>query len=125
MSWFSRRKEERKADLVQTLSTAFGQALTGVLAAQTEQIKQSSQFLGTLQDLSARKAAQVLGSKGGRTTQKRKKEAKAATAAQQDCGLCVDPNRRDVTLEMLAYHRQHGGTPVPQTQTLDPAEVGN
>ena len=104
---------------------ALGQALTGVWTAQTEQIKQSSAFLGTLQDLSARKAAQVLGSKGGRTTQKRKKEARAAAATQQDCGLCVDPNRRDVTMEMLHYHRQHGGTPVPQTQPLDPGEVGN
>src|SRR5216683_3061320 len=124
MGWFSRRKEERQASMVATLSQAFAQALTGVLSAQTVQIQQSSAFLGTLQDLSARKAAQVLGSKGGRTTQRRKKEAKIERAQRQDCGLCIDPGRRDVTLEMIAFHRQHGDPhPVPKVET--PEEVGN
>src|SRR5882672_12150339 len=109
MGWWQRRKDQRNADLMQTMVAALGQALTGVWTAQTEQIKQSSAFLGTLQDLSARKAAQVLGSKGGRTTQRRKKEAKAASASRRECVLCDNPMHRGTTLEQITFHRLHEG----------------
>jgi len=109
MGWFSKRREEKQASLVGTMAAAFAQALSGVLQAQSAQIKQSSEFLGTLQDLSARKAAQVLGSKGGRTTQRRKKEAKAAAAGRRECVLCDNPMHRGTTLEQITFHRLHEG----------------
>lgn len=125
MGWFKRRKEAEQASLVATMSAAFAQALAGVLGAQTEQIKQSSAFLGTLQDLSARKAAQVMGSRGGRKTQERKKAAKAAAATAQACPLCENPQRRGVTLEMIAFHRQHEAEPREPLSLPAPGEQGN
>jgi|SRR5581483_3467001 len=107
MAWFARKKEAQQATLVAAMSEAFAKALGGVLSAQTEQIKQSTSFLNTLQDLSARRAAQVLGGRGGRTTQRRRAERRAATSRPPDCALCKDPMRRGVTLEMIAFHRQH------------------
>jgi len=106
MSWWNRRKVEREARLVASMATAFATALGSVLQAQTEGIKQQGQFLNTLQDLSARKAAQVLGSKCGKQTARRR-AARAAASGKPSCALCDDPMRRGVTLEMIALHRQH------------------
>lgn len=125
MSWFfKRRKEAEQASLVTALTQAFAQALTGVLAAQTTQIETSSKFLGTLQDLSARKAAQVLGSRGGRESQKRKKAARLAPGERPACPLCANPFRQDVTLEMIAHHRLHGEAS-QDSPPEQPPEQGN
>jgi hypothetical protein len=126
MGWFRRRREAEEATLVATLTTALGTALSNVFANQTEQIKQSSAFLNQLQDLSARKAAQVLGSKGGRTTQKRKKAAQAVAAQQRECVLCRNPNHVNTTLEQINFHRQHEylDQENPPQGASDP-EVGN
>jgi hypothetical protein len=124
--WNKRRNEEREASLVAAMATAFAQALGSVLTAQTEGIKQQGQFLNTLQDLSARKAAQVLGSKGGRTTQKRKKEAKAERRGQE-CVLCRDPFHRGTTLQQIEFHRMHEGRGDEESQpqlALEPSANG-
>ena len=110
MGWWKDRQDRKKqaetVTLVTAMATAFATALGGVLSAQSEQIKQQGAFLGTLQDLSARKAATVLGSRGGRTTAARKRQKQAIA-----CPLCENPNRRGVTLEMLNFHRQHEPEP--------------
>jgi len=106
MAWWNRKKVEREANLVASMATAFATALGSVLQAQTEGIKQQGQFLNTLQDLSARKAAQVLGSKGGKQTARRR-AARVGATGKASCALCDDPMRRGVTLEMIALHRQH------------------
>ncbi len=108
MAWWGKRKEEREATLIAALTTAFAGAIGGVLSAQTAQIQQQGAFLGTLQDLSARKAAQVLGSRGGRRTTERKKKARDAVRAVQECVLCHDPMHRGTTLAQIDFHRQHG-----------------
>jgi hypothetical protein len=118
MAWWNRRREEREASLVASMATAFATALGSVLTAQTEGIRQQGQFLNTLQDLSARKAAQVLGSKGGRQTARRKAERKKALEAPS-CALCENPMRRGVTMEMINLHRQHGDRE-PQEQRALP-----
>jgi hypothetical protein len=92
---------------VSTLVTAVSTAVAGVLAAQTQQIEQQGKFLGTLQDLNAKSAAKMLGSKGGTTTARRKKEARKAAAAQQECVLCSNPLNQNTTLEQIQFHRQH------------------
>lgn len=126
MGWFKRRREAEEATLVATLTGALGAALTSVFANQTEQIKQSSAFLNQLQDLSARKAAQVLGSKGGRTTQKRKKAAREVLVQQAQCILCRNPNHQNTTLEQIQFHRQHEYVgPETAPQGADDPEVGN
>lgn len=122
MGWFrkSRQEEEEKtASLVASMATAFATALGSVLTAQTEGIKQQGSFLNTLQDLSARKAAQVLGSKGGRTTQSRKKAAKKAAAAEQQCVLCLNPMHRGTTLEQVNFHRMHEASVSQEPLALD------
>ena len=110
-----RESEQREASLVAAMATAFASALGSVLTAQTEGIRQQGQFLNTLQDLSARKAAQVLGSKGGRTTARRKKERKQVT---QECVLCRDPFHRGTTLEQISFHRGHEGRDGMETLTF-------
>lgn len=130
MSWWSERKRQAKeaetASLVSAMATAFAQALGSVLTAQTAQIQQQSAFLGTLQDLSARKAAQVLGSRGGVSTQRKRAKAKGFA-----CPLCENPNRRGVTLEMLNFHRAHEPEPTnralaaPQSAEATQDERGN
>lgn len=125
--WRKRREEAeeaKQASVVAAMSQAFATALGGVLSAQTEQIKQSSAFLGTLQDLSARKAAQVMGSRGGRTTAERKKKAREATAAQVECVLCRDPMHRGTTLQQIEFHRRHESLSPESPGTPDP-ERGN
>lgn len=128
MSWWKSRRQEREASLVASMATAFATALGSVLTAQTEGIRQQGQFLNTLQDLSARKAAQVLGSKGGRTTAERKKARKSLPKAAA-CALCQDPMRRGVTLEMLAIHRAHEPSRGEQFELPEPIsppeETGN
>lgn len=127
MGWFRSKKEAEQATLVSSMAKAFAEALAGVLTAQGKQIEQSSAFLGQLQDLSARKASQILGSRGGRETQKRKKKLREAAEAIQ-CRLCTNPMARGVTLQELDEHRRHEGAvrdaqlPPPGPET---PEVGN
>jgi hypothetical protein len=120
MGWLTRRREAKQASLVETLATALGKALGQVFEAQSKQIESSSRFLDQLQDLSARKAAQVMGSKGGRVTQQRKKLARKAAESPSPCALCQDPYRRGVTLQMIEFHRLHeeSGRPSPEDNAV-------
>lgn len=128
VGWWGRSKAERReaeqASLVTSMATAFATALAGVLTAQTTQITQQGAFLGTLQDLSARKAAQVLGSKGGSTTARRKKEAKRAAAAEPQCVLCDNPLHKGTTIAQIEFHRQHEMARLPPPATTE-AQEGN
>jgi len=99
---------DQEVRLVEVLANAFGQALQRTLDAQSNQINQQSGFLATLQDMSAKKAAQVMGQRGGRRTQERKRaRAQLLAPPHPECGLCIDPNRRDVSVEMVRAHNQH------------------
>ncbi|SRR5260370_40331064 len=102
---YKERRENRETRLVEVLMTAMGSAFGHVLDAQSKQIEQNARFLDSLQDLSARKAAQIMGSRGGKRSQERKKQRRAA--AELDCPLCDNPARKDVTLEMLEFHKRH------------------
>lgn len=108
MSWFSRRKEDRQANAVAMMAEAFGKALGSMLASQSQQMETQVKFLGVVSDLSAKQAAKIMGQKGGRVTQERKRQAKRA-AAQPACVLCADPMHRGTTLEQITLHRQHEG----------------
>ena len=111
MGWWKRRKENEQAVLITSMAQAFGQALAGVLTSQSEQIKQSTAFLSTIQDLSAKQTMRMMGQKGGRTTQARKKlKSKIAV----ECVLCANPMHRGTTLEQIAAHRLHEGDGVTE-----------
>jgi len=114
----SERREERDTHLVEVLAKAMGQAFGQVLDAQSKQIDQNAKFLDNLQDLSARKAAQIMGSRGGRTTQERKRNKRLAARASSECPLCDNPARKDVTPAMVDLHRQHGERAVAIPEAL-------
>jgi hypothetical protein len=108
------RSEEREERMAAKLVEAIGQAFGATLQAQATVMKQNSDFLTALQEISARKAAQIMGQRGGRRTQERKRLRLAGP--QQQCALCVEPNRRDVTVEMVHAHNQHLATEQAQPQ---------
>jgi len=129
MGWFSRRKEEHEASLLATLVKAVGETVTGVLTAQSAQVAQNTAFLGTLQDLSAKKAAQIMGSRGGKISQAKKRARREAEGILPKCRLCTNPMARGVTLQELDIHRQHEGlvadAAASDTITPPPEERGN
>ncbi len=92
------------------LVDAIGQAFGATLQAQAQVMQQNANFLTELQAISAKKAAQIMGQRGGRRTQERKR-ARLMAPAEQECGLCLDPDRRDVTVEMIRAHNQHIALP--------------
>jgi hypothetical protein len=106
------------------MAQAFATALGGVLQAQTAQIQQQTAFLGTLQDLSARKASQVLGSRGGRKTAERK-AAKKRAAERPSCRLCENPMARQLSVEEIEAHRHHEALMLAQPTEPVQLEQGN
>jgi len=113
--WRSKRErlEEREERMASKLVEAIGQAFGATLSAQAQVMKQNSDFLTALQEISAKKAAQIMGQRGGRRTQERKRARLAAR--ETDCGLCLDPDRRDVTVEMVRAHNQHINLPAQRS----------
>ena len=124
MGFFRKRQEQKEASLIATLTKAMGEALGGLLSAQSQQVQQSTAFLGVLQDMSAKKAAQIMGQKGGRTTQERKRKRSEAIQTST-CVLCSDPMHRGTTLEQIALHRQHESVGQPLSSTAEEPERGN
>ncbi len=121
--WWSSKKErqaEREERLATKLVEAIGQAFGVTLQAQAQVMKQNSDFLSSLQEISAKKAAQIMGQRGGRQTQARKR-ARIEARAEIRCGLCEDPLRRDVTVEMVRAHASHLVVARPETAQ----EAGN
>jgi hypothetical protein len=124
MGWWKERKEQRNAHLVATLTEALGQALGRVFEAQSKQIEQSSHFLDQLQDLSARKAAQIMGSRGGRRTQARKR-SETRQLREPQCRLCRDPYDKHFTVEQYNAHLLHSQPEQIEGQTETAPEVAN
>lgn len=89
------------------MAEALGTALSRVFDAQAHQIEQSSHFLDQLQDLSAKKAAALMGQRGGRVTAARKRAAAAAAPKTAACPLCENPMMRGVTVDLINEHRRH------------------
>lgn len=126
MSWFSRRKEQQKISGLSMMAEAFGKALGGILQSQAQQMETQTKFLGVVSDLSAKQAAKIMGQKGGRVTQERKRQAKKA-AQTTDCVLCINPMHRGTTMEQINFHRLHEGLDNSKilVEQQQPPEVGN
>lgn len=92
---------------MEVLASAFGSALQRTLDAQANQINQQGAFLDRLNDMSAKKAAQVMGQRGGRRTQERKRERKLLESNARKCKVCA--GRRDLSVADIDFHRAHGG----------------
>lgn len=86
------------------LEAALGATLTRIYEGQARAFEQQTKLFELMLTLNTRQAARALGSRGGRVTQERKKQARQRSG----CPLCVDPQRSDVTVEMIQKHREHG-----------------
>lgn len=98
---------DQEVRLVEVLANAFGAALQRTLDAQANQINQQGAFLDRLQEMSAKKAAQVMGSRGGRRTQERKRERKLLEESARACNVCA--GKRNLSVRDIDFHRDHGG----------------
>lgn len=102
----ARRQAFRNRDdssTVASVASALGAALDRTFQIESKLLEQMGGFLSVLEDASAKRAAQVLGARGGRRTGERRKALPKPPA----CPLCANPSRRDVTWEMVASHKAH------------------
>ena len=102
MAWFKRPT---------TAEEVLDRALGRILDAQASQIEAVGGLLAKMSELSTKRAAQALGSRGGRA--RVRNELARRSAASGGCPLCVNPMFRDVTVEIIAEHRKHGAPPAP------------
>lgn len=98
MSFFFRRRTSEEL-----LDSALGK----ILEAQARQIETMSDFLTKMSELSAKRAAQALGSRGGR---KRAANAAAARKVSREtsyCRLCLNPSITNPTVGEIMAHNAH------------------
>jgi hypothetical protein len=110
MGWFARRRDERNAAQAATIAGALVQALAETAKSQAQFGQMVGGWIKDLGDLSVKRSAQLMGSRGGRTTQERKR-LRQANLRSGACPLCVDPNYTAVTVPMITEHRSHNGVP--------------
>lgn len=101
MTLFSRR---RSTDEV------LESALDRVLGAQSKQIEAISTLLEKMSELSMKRAAQALGSRGGRKRAEndaRRRALTNKTASGPACRLCRNPAITNPTVQEIIEHNQH------------------
>jgi len=108
MGWLSERRKAKEATKAQSLAEALVQALAQTAQSQSQMGAMVGGWIKELGDLSVRRSAALLGTRGGQRTQARLRARKAA-AAQAACPLCDDANYRDVSVAMISAHRSHNG----------------
>lgn len=111
MGLFTRRKEIDPQATAQALDLMIGR----IAEAQAKNIETMSTFLQTMGELSMRKAAAVLGSRGGkaRVANAKKKQEQAKREAS-DCPLCRDPFfAHGLTNSMIDAHASHKAAQQP------------
>jgi hypothetical protein len=99
MAWFQRNRSREDA---------LDSALSRIYEAQAKQVEAITGFLEKMSELSMRRAASALGSRGGQVSAKRK-AARIAVAAERKSGclLCRDPLARNISVETIVRHREH------------------
>jgi hypothetical protein len=108
VGWISRRREAREAATAATIAGALVQALAETAKSQAQFGQMVGGWIKDLGDLSVKRSAQLMGSRGGRTTQERKR-LRQANLRSGACPLCIDPNYTAVTVPMITEHRSHNG----------------
>lgn len=143
MGWFSRRKftvedverisaqaveralETARAEHKASSTDAMTQALQNLFAKQLESFGQNTAAMGTflqsIAELSVRRAAVALGSRGGRKRAENAARAKSAQQPENTCGVCRDPAGNHPSAAIVAHvnagHRARGG-PDPDRERL-------
>src|SRR5215472_13201647 len=108
MGWFRARRERRDAEQAATIAGALVQALAETAKSQAQFGQMVGGWIKDLGDLSVKRSAALMGARGGRTTQNRRR-LRQANMRSGSCPLCVDENYRDVTVQMISEHRSHNG----------------
>jgi len=108
---FGRRKIDAASALLERMTEA-----------QAKQVEVFANFLTVISELSAKKAASVLGQRSGKA-RRAKREASVKQAALSSCPLCVDPMRHDVTVPMVEAHAQHFAAKPVTANGTQPAGV--
>lgn len=88
------------------------EALEKMMGANTQQMLGSVEVMGRIQDLAAKKAAQILGSRGGRERARRAKiKKKAVVTTASSCPLCDDPMARGASFDQILDHNMRHAQP--------------
>jgi hypothetical protein len=95
------------------VADALGKALDRTFNVESKLLEQMGGFLGVLEEASAKRAAQVLGARGGSRTQERRRRLPKPPS----CRLCANPNVRDPTWAEVEEHRKH----IPNASPASPA----
>jgi len=108
VGYFARKREERQAALSASIAGSLVQALAETAKSQAQFGQMVGGWIKDLGDLSVKRSAALMGARGGRRTQERKR-LRNANLRSGACPLCVDPNYTAVTVPMITEHRSHNG----------------
>lgn len=130
MGWLKRRREKRESIERASANVMLAEALEKMMGANTQQMLGSVEVMGRIQDLAAKKAAQILGSRGGRERARRAKiKKKAVVTTASSCPLCDDPMARGASFDQILDHNMRHAAQVslpapPEAPPDDSDQVG-
>lgn len=116
--------EERESRLIEKLLEAMSNAFGVTLQAQAGVIQQHSDFISKMSEISAKRAAVVMGRKGGTTTQARRRQKLLGNpeSHKRQCRYCRGD--RMLTPADIDFHRQHEAQDNPEPETSPPRTIG-
>jgi hypothetical protein len=100
----------------QALAGALEGFLSKALETQAKNLEAMGNFMSSVGDLTVRRAAAALGSRGGRTRAANAARAKAAGRASDDCAVCIDPNSHDQAAILRHVNEGHDARRAAQHQ---------
>lgn len=130
MGWLKRRREKRESIERASANVMLAEALEKMMGANTQQMLGSVEVMGRIQDLAAKKAAQILGSRGGKERARRAQKRKVSQAKPvSSCALCDDPMTRGLGFDQILEHNMRHGAPqaalpAPEEPQPDADSVG-
>jgi hypothetical protein len=108
MPWFRRAPAVAAPDPTPLL-TALETGVAGIVAAQLKMAEFFGTFVTQLADISSKRAAQVLGSRGGKKSAEGRKRDQKGRFGKGDfaCRLCVNPLISNPTIPEITAHQAH------------------
>lgn len=119
------QQEERESRLIEKLLEAMSGAFGVTLDAQAKVIKQHSDFIATMSEVSAKRAAVVLGRRGAAIRGERRRQKLLGTPERQrqQCRVCR--GARNLVPADIDFHRQHEGLDGEAIEQAPPSENAN
>lgn len=100
----------------QALAGALEGFLSKALETQAKNLEAMGNFMSSVGDLTVRRAAAALGSRGGRARAANATRAKAAGGRSDDCAVCLDPNSHDQAAILRHVNEGHDARRAAQAQ---------